>query len=351
MEELRAIFLNQINNIPFIECIDENQFYDEFLNSPVETINQELILSEILNGKNISEINSEDEQKFNAKLLEIIKTKNKNYYIPDITRTKTYQKITKINEIYTDFLFLISEKKKYQIVEGKNLKEIPERKIIYDRFSDPKINAERILQILEYFNDDIQHRIIQKIINDNSAGLYSVTEKNNPNFQETKYALENFRKFLHELDKKSNPIATQNDNSKSNGIIKKDENKITDDVEGVINCNLCDFLQEEKISDNDYRILVNAMLQFVKEGTLPHIQEIIVIKTSMKKIGWAIYSILKECGLKLNYGILKFAQNNISVFVKNKKVSELKFDETNFRTKGKYIYDLFTEDMSGKKKH
>jgi len=207
------------------------------------------------------------------------------------------------------------------------------------------------LQILEYFNDDIQHRIIQKIINDNSAGLYSVTEKNNPNFQETKYALENFRKFLHELDKKSNPIATQNDNPKSNGIIKKDENKITDDVEGVINCNLCDFLQEEKISDNDYRILVNAMLQFVKEGTLPHIQEIIVIKTSMKKIGWAIYSILKECGLKLNYGILKFAQNNISVFVKNKKVSELKFDETNFRTKGKYIYDLFTEDMSGKKKH
>lgn len=78
MEELRAIFLNQINNIPFIECIDENQFYDEFLNSPVETINQELILSEILKGKNISEINSEDEQKFNAKLLEIIKTKNKN---------------------------------------------------------------------------------------------------------------------------------------------------------------------------------------------------------------------------------------------------------------------------------
>jgi hypothetical protein len=338
MEELRAIFLNQINNIPFIECIDENQFYDEFLNSPVETINQELILSEILKGKNISEINSEDEQKFNAKLLEIIKTKNKNYYIPDITRTKIYQKITKINEIYTDFLFLISEKKKYQIVEGKNLKEIPERKIIYDRFSDPKINAERILQILEYFNDDIQHRIIQKIINDNSAGLYSVTEKNNPNFQETKYALENFRKFLHELDKKSNPIATQNDNQKSNGIIQKDENKITDDVEGVINCNLCDFLQEKKINENDYETLVKALLQYVKQGVFPYINEKIVIKTSMKKFGWAVNSILKECDLKINSGVLKFAQNNISLFENNKEV----FDETNFRKT--YIYKLFTEN-------
>ena len=338
MEELRAIFLNQINNISFIECIDENQFYDEFLNSPVETINQELILSEILNGKNISEINSEDEQKFNAKLLEIIKTKNKNYYIPDITRTKTYQKITKINEIYTDFLFLISEKKKYQIVEGKNLKEIPERKIIYDRFSDPKINAERILQILECFNDDIQHRIIQKIINDNSAGLYSVTEKNNPNFQETKYALENFRKFLHELDKKSNPIATQNDNPKSNGIIQKDENKITDHEESVIDCNLRDFLQEKKINENDYETLVKALLQYVKQGVFPYINEKIVIKTSMKKFGWAVNSILKECDLKINSGVLKFAQNNISLFENNKEV----FDETNFRNT--YIYKLFTEN-------
>jgi len=216
MEELRAIFLSQIKNIPFIECIDENQFYDEFLNSPVETINQELILSEILKGRNISEINSDDEQKFNTKLLEVIKTKNKNYYIPDITRTQTYQTITKINEVYTDFLYLISEKKKNQIVEGKSLNEIPDTKIIYDRFLDPKINAERILQILEYFNEDTQHRIIQKIINDDSAGLYSVTEKNNPNFQQTKNALENFRNYLHELDKKSNSKATQ----------KHSENKI-----------------------------------------------------------------------------------------------------------------------------
>lgn len=232
MEELRAIFLRQIKNLPFIECVDENQFYDEFLNSPVETINQELILSEILKGKDISEIEKiiddwykrDDSNidikngilkkidinlKFNAKISEIIKSKNQNYYIPDITRTKTYQAITKINEVYTDFLFLISEKKKYKIVEGKSLNVIPESKIIYDRLSDPKIKAERILQILEYFNDDIQHRIIQKIINDDSYGLYLMTEKNNPNFQQTKDALENFRKYLHELDKKSNPKATQ----------------------------------------------------------------------------------------------------------------------------------------------
>ena len=121
------------------------------------------------------------------------------------------------------------------------------------------------------------------------------------------------------------------------------QHKIIDNSEAIIDCNLRDFLQEEKISDNDYRILVNAMLQFVKEGTLPHIQETIVIKTSMKKIGWAIYSILKECGLKLNYGILKFAQNNISLFENNKEV----FDETNFRNT--YIYKLFTENPYKKK--
>ena len=199
------------------------------------------------------------------------------------------------------------------------------------------------MQILEYFNDDIQHRIIQKIINDNSAGLYSVTEKNNPNFQETKYALENFRKFLHELDIKSNPIATQNDNPKSNGIIQKDENKITDDVEGVINCNLCDFLQEKKINENDYETLVKALLQYVKQGVFPYINEKIIINTSMKKFGWAVNSILKECDLKINSGVLKFAQNNISLFENNKEV----FDETNFRNT--YIYKLFTENPYKKK--
>ena len=99
-----------------------------------------------------------------------------------------------------------------------------------------------------------------------------------------------------------------------------------------------DFLQEKKINENDYETLVKALLQYVKQGVFPYINEKIVIETSMKKFGWAVNSILKECDLKINSGVLKFAQNNISLFENNKEV----FDETNFRNT--YIYKLFTEN-------
>lgn len=135
----------------------------------------------------------------------------------------------------------------------------------------------------------------------------------------------------------------QNDNPKSNGIIQKDENKITDDEESVIDINLRDFLQEKKINENDYETLVKALLQYVKQGVFPYINEKIVIKTSMKKFGWAVNSILKDCDLKINSRVLKFAQNFISLFENNKEV----FDETNFRNT--YIYKLFTENPYKKK--
>lgn len=100
MEELRAIFLRQIKNIPFIECVDKNKFYDEFLNSPKESLDIKLILSEInINQtvdefdifKSLDEFNTEDKIKFKAKVLEIIKPKNEKYFIPNIQKTKTFK--------------------------------------------------------------------------------------------------------------------------------------------------------------------------------------------------------------------------------------------------------------------
>lgn len=350
MEDLRTIFSSKIKNIPFVECVDKNQFYDEFLNSPKETINEELILSEILKGKDASEIEKiignwykrddsniddiingilkkrEVNIEFNTKLLEVIKTKNKNYYIPDITRTQTYQTITKINEVYTDFLYLISEKKKYQIVEGKDLNEISESKIIYDKFLDPKIKAERILQILEYFNDDIQHRIIQKIINDDSYLLYSVTEKNNPNFQQTKDALENFRKYLHELDKKSNPKATQKqtiqeeiDNYIPN--IPQKENLAQDKLDGYtfeeiefINDYLEEYKTKGEIDDNNYNLLVKAFLSFINYKIFPEEKIKFKRKVDQKKLGTSIRKLLERKDLFVDDRVLRFAKNYISIY-------------------------------------
>lgn len=226
MENLRSLFLEKIKNIPFVECVDENKFFEEFINSPKETINEELIIRELLHGYNVDQIemivegyfsgksftdvvqgiikSAEINSNFKSCILEIVKTKNQKYYIPNIQKTETYEKLTAINDSYIDFLYLISGKNKNYIRDndfsiGKSLdgtsQEITD---FVNKFLDPKIYAKKIIRLLEYFDRGVQNKIIQNIINDNSYSFYLITEKNNPNIQKTKTFLDIFRDYLCE---------------------------------------------------------------------------------------------------------------------------------------------------------
>lgn len=233
MENLRSLFLEKIKNIPFVECVDENKFFEEFINSPKETINEELIINEILNGKNVDEFNSDDEKKFKAKVLEIVKTKNQKYYIPNIHKTETYNRLNEIWEVYYNFLKTITgNHKNNNSFVGKSLnidEKINEPKDVdFDRYKEVKITISRILQLLNYFDINIQKLIIEILISDSGIKIF-LSENNNiyksvdPLIIHFKEKLSN--KFSKIILENSTPKAPQNDNQKSNGIMRENANE------------------------------------------------------------------------------------------------------------------------------
>lgn len=233
MENLRSLFLEKIKNIPFVECVDENKFFEEFINSPKETINEELIINEILNGKNVDEFNSDDEKKFKAKVLEIVKTKNQKYYIPNIQKTETYKRLNEIWEVYYNFLKTITgNHKNNNSFVGKSLnidEKINEPKDVdFDRYKEVKITISRILQLLNYFDINIQKLIIEILISDSGIKIF-LSENNNiyksvdPLIIHFKEKLSN--KFSKIILENSTPKAPQNDNQKSNGIMRENANE------------------------------------------------------------------------------------------------------------------------------
>lgn len=135
-----------------------------------------------------------------------------------------------------------------------------------------------------------------------------------------KFLSEELPILLKEIDENNNSKTTQNQNDQS-----------------IVEFYLNDFKDEGKFDDNNYSVLVNSLNQFIKFGTLPFLENIIEFTGNKKRLGWAINCILKKYELKINYAILKFAQNNISKFKNNNEI----FDETNFRDT--YIYKLFTD--------
>ena len=116
----------------------------------------------------------------------------------------------------------------------------------------------------------------------------------------------------------------------------QEQNNSTNNKKRVVEFYLNDFKDDGKISQEDFNILRDALLQFVNNGTFPHINKEIEFKGNKKKLGWDINSILKKNGLVLSKerGVLKFMKKNIS---KYKNDTE------------DYIYRLCTENTDKKK--
>ena len=122
------------------------------------------------------------------------------------------------------------------------------------------------------------------------------------------------------------------------------EGKAIGDAESPIENNLIlstieDFLEPFKddgtIVNDSYDSIVNALFQYIKTGKFPSdIEAIKVGKTNRKRLGWAINRLLKGEGIGIEYELLQFAKQYISIY------SKYELDETGFR-KGT-LYKNFT---------
>lgn len=91
----------------------------------------------------------------------------------------------------------------------------------------------------------------------------------------------------------------------------------------VINFNVFDkwitpFKNENIISESDFLILKNALLQYFENGNFPSDLPVIKIKkVNKKRFGWALRSMYSECKSNNEYiskEYLVFAKNHISIF-------------------------------------
>jgi hypothetical protein len=101
---------------------------------------------------------------------------------------------------------------------------------------------------------------------------------------------------------------------------------------------LAPFKEDKTLVSDNYGRLVKSLLEYIESGMFPaDVEPIKVGRTNKKRLGWAINRILKCEGIGIEYELLKFAKEKISIY------SEDKLEKTNFR-KGN-LYKYFTEKV------
>lgn len=94
------------------------------------------------------------------------------------------------------------------------------------------------------------------------------------------------------------------------------------------------FEFKEKMSENDYQILVSALIKYFDTGTFPKILKPIQIngRPNKKLFGWALNRIFEAKGKGVEKELLLFAKQNISLF------TGVEFDENNISKSNLYKY-------------
>lgn len=99
-------FLNEIQSIQFIDCVNKELFYQQFLNSP-KKVDYEIYLETVSNSEN--ENIEYTTTKFGVFRKDFMKNVNDkkipdNCYIHDITKTDLFKKLNHINESFTHLI-------------------------------------------------------------------------------------------------------------------------------------------------------------------------------------------------------------------------------------------------------
>lgn len=205
-----------------------------------------------------------------------------------------------------------------------------------------------INRILENYNKDVYNDIVTEIINPNadpklriwndevSIDLVKLQNYINSSMLileliEDIIASEKNQKRLISTPYKLNNVLQESKFKASN---LKEDNKANDWLKSTIE----DYLEEfkENINGNGYEILVDALVEYFKNGVFPILKSKINFKKiNKKKVGWALkelYKSQKTENLDIEY--FRFANENINLFAQEIITTE-NFNKSNF-------YKIFT---------
>jgi hypothetical protein len=120
---------------------------------------------------------------------------------------------------------------------------------------------------------------------------------------------------------------------RSIGMIDKQEQQTENDLTfSTIEDWLFEF--KKKMSENDYKNLVSALMQYFETGTFPTLLKPIQIngRPNKKLFGWALNRIFEYKSKGVEKELLQFAKQNISLF------TDVQFDENNIMKSNLYKY-------------
>ena len=214
----KTIFDKDIKNIPFIECIDKDNLYKEYLTAK-KIPDFEMYLYSINELEKVRELegtNGYDNtlQEFHTQFISEIKSKtlSDNAYKFNIKETSTFRHLKSIQDAYNDFLETLRNRKDNNSI---------------DRYKEPELQAKNIVRLLQIFNDEVKTKIIENIINltnENDISEFIRLKYNNENYNKDNNSLLEF--FKTELNEFKITLKPSNEQlPKDEDFIEKKEGK------------------------------------------------------------------------------------------------------------------------------
>lgn len=264
----KTIFDKDIKNIPFIECIDKDNLYKEYLTAK-KIPDFEMYLYSINELEKVRELegtNGYDNtlQEFHTQFISEIKSKtlSDNAYKFNIKETSTFRHLKSIQDAYNDFLETLRNRKDNNSI---------------DRYKEPELQAKNIVRLLQIFNDEVKTKIIENIINlanENDISEFIRLKYNNENYnKDNNSLLEFFKTELNEFKKTLKPSNEQLPKEKTKGAeqLQTDENepltiKQVQKIGLLIRSGIIDYLREKNPNIKDNQIA--GFISLISDGTM-----------------------------------------------------------------------------------
>lgn len=264
----KTIFDKDIKNLPFIECIDKDNLYKEYLTAK-KIPDFEMYLYSINELEKVRELegtNGYDNtlQEFHTQFISEIKSKtlSDNAYKFNIKETPTFRHLKSIQDAYNDFLETLRNRKDNNSI---------------DRYKEPELQAKNIVRLLQIFNDEVKTKIIENIINltnENDISEFIRLKYNNENYnKDNNSLLEFFKTELNEFKITLKPSNEQLPKEKTKGTeqLQTDENepltiKQVQKIGLLIRSGIIDYLREKNPKINDNQIA--GFISLISDGTM-----------------------------------------------------------------------------------
>lgn len=264
----KTIFDKDIKNLPFIECIDKDNLYKEYLTAN-KIPDFEMYLYSINELEKVRELegtNGYDNtlQEFHTQFISEInsKTLSDNAYKFNIKETSTFRHLKSIQDAYNDFLETLRNRKDNNSI---------------DRYKEPELQAKNIVRLLQIFNDEVKTKIIENIINltnENDISEFIRLKYNNENYnKDNNSLLEFFKTELNEFKITLKPSNEQLPKEKTKGAeqLQTDENepltkKQVQKIGLLIRSGIIDYLREKNPNIKDNQIA--GFISLISDGTM-----------------------------------------------------------------------------------